>query len=449
VLRSFVAKLLSVFFLFAIIVLFILIIHHVFASGLIGETLRHAYEDFRKIVILNLSQAALLLTAAGPILGVVVTLISGAWAIHKTLYYANKNLPNRLVEYLNAHDKRLLEALPARIDGMGSPYDIGIARKSVANSVNFKKLLKQYRFKSIETMIAENNLTMELLVERIKVSDRNALSLKQEKLSAMILLGAGAAALANKCDASSSGIAERRKFDDRALGHFQEATRIDVSSLEANELLARHMMHMGHSLSLGQLQRFCAVAEAAQNHAKHARGLRLIAELYEHSGIAARLRQDAKPSIQQAIELLNSCPDETSDVLLEKARAWEADGRIRETLKQTVKPLQSYHQALSYYERCDSKIFREKISVLNRNYVIQIQMVTLPNKKAAVAASAQFRHAERTDSNCTRERVETLSEKSAVACSTKCSIDRRQAPARDAHQDKPAAPAKAVTSIIR
>ena len=108
-----------------------------------------------------------------------------------------------------------------------------------------------------------------------------------------------------------------------------------------------------------------AAAEEQSNPLRQARALRLMAERYEKSGVATRIRQEALPRTEEAYELLAGLPSSTNvDIELERALICESAGRMREKVKQLPSAGRDYRLAIDHYRKVPGDFAKQKVTEL-------------------------------------------------------------------------------------
>lgn len=235
------------------------------------------------------------------LIAVMSVAIPGSWAIHKTLYYANRNLPYRAQEFYKRRDAALEQALPIEISALRSSYRADHLGQPIAFVGPANEALPKRTWTtttSIEGLKSkiedlDNQLTVEQSVQR---------SILREKVAALVLLGIRHASIATMHEVNSDA---RKVADQTALQCFLEALALEPNNLDALELCGRQCARMSDVHSASHFQCLESAARERGNAIVESRAKRLLAELEEATGVKARLKP-ARRRLEEAIGQLKN-----------------------------------------------------------------------------------------------------------------------------------------------
>jgi tetratricopeptide (TPR) repeat protein len=300
--------------------LFLLLLAAVFGWG-IWLLARHGYflEPTRVFCVGLEEKIAQLIKELQPavepynwLIGVLSVAIPGSWAIHKTLYYANRNLPDRAQEYYRRRDTALEQALPVEVRALRSSYradQLGQPIAFVGPASSALPTRTSTTTTSIEGLRSKiTDLDTQLAVEK-SIQEK----IIREKVAALVLLGIRYAAEATMNEVNS----DTRKFADQsALKCFLDALALDPNSLDALELCGRQRARISDIHSESDFRRLEASARERGNAIVESRAKRLLAELEEATGIKAQLKP-ARRRLEEAIGQLKKINHRSSELTLE------------------------------------------------------------------------------------------------------------------------------------
>lgn len=345
-------------------------LHNGIEDGWFGHTFRLLFGDLKKIAVAIYEEYSGVVGNAGPALGIAATLLSGVWAIHKGLYFANHNLPDRLQEYLDRRDDRLREVYANQLAMIRAPLlRPGYGTPPVSRSA-LTDLLRSMGFGKPKSAQEELRSRLAELSGQVETAARYHEGFSKEKVQAHILLGAtlvaDAEALASGSVASGEPLSHRtRQLHQRALDEFNKARAIDGGNLDALELRAAQLATLGEPGASEALAELRSAAVAQHNPVRQARALRLMAERYEQSGVRTHAKLYAVPLIREAEQLLadRSSPGEQG-IDLEKALTFETAGRIRQKIGQLRSARTNCGLAIAHYRNVPTEFARAKAAEL-------------------------------------------------------------------------------------
>jgi hypothetical protein len=336
-------------------------IHLAITSGLLGSDINVWYGVAQLKLWVWFENTVVIAKAASPVVGVIATVVSGTWAIHKAFYFANGNMPKRIKEFLEKKNERLIQALPRSLERLGPPFS---QEAAITSRNGLDTVLRSVGFWNRDDAKHSLSKQLEELDKNFEAHKALGRNLVVEKTNAHILLGATAAANAEtvKSGAGSDGGAYRQ-LEQAAMKHFRAATEVDKQSLFAHEALASQLMRSSDPTAGECLERLRELAGEQQQLIHVARAIRWQAELCERRGTVKKL-EEAQNLLTDAVNFLNQVTVPTDDLILEKARVWEADGRVREG-RRTKTTVDAYTNAKTLYAQLDTDFARKKVEFLN------------------------------------------------------------------------------------
>ena len=209
-------------------------LHNGIEDGWFGDTIRLVFGDLKKVAAAIYEEYSGVVSNAGPALGIAATLLSGVWAIHKGLYFANHNLPLRLQEYLDHKDARLRGDFSQMLAVVRPPLlRPGYGTSPVAKQ-ELTGFFKSKGFGKPASAQAELQARLNELTGQVKTASDYYVGFTREQVRAHILLGATfvADAAAMQCDfAATSGEPLSHRTDSCITARwieFDEALEIDA-----------------------------------------------------------------------------------------------------------------------------------------------------------------------------------------------------------------------------
>jgi tetratricopeptide (TPR) repeat protein len=279
------------------------------------------------------------------IVGSILALVPGSFAIYKWWYYHESRLPQRLSEFLAKEEIRLRTARNVLLKSIERP---SLAKRFTAPiflAPSLKEAMRNMRLarwwnvwvlasaeKSLETALAE-------IEKQMKFWDDQQAHYKRQEAAALLLRGAIAA---------GKGTVEDNKA---ALGYFLKALAIDESDVEALEYAAHQRRILGElDDALADYERLARLtkkpgAEAAE---MRIRALRYQGEIYEKMFEKDGVRQDLAKG-KNCLEIaLKEMPAELRGEL-HHASIHEVLGRIEDKRGTKNLPSDNYRAAKDIY----------------------------------------------------------------------------------------------------
>ncbi len=250
------------------------------------------------------------------VVGSILALVPGTFAIYKWIYYRYSRLPYRLEEFLLKEEARLEKAKLAatRSDLLGCsdrPNPIGGLKAPIFVVPNLQRALRRLRwgswFRRDPLVSADRELESALteIEQKYQLWQRTHEHYKRQQAVTFLLKGAIWASKGRDANgAGKSGVDHSRK----ALGYFVEATKLDERDVEAWE-------YAGHQYRvLGEPE------QAVECYAK-------IVEITEHAGPEKTMER------VRALRFLGEALDQWFDLSEVKTRLGEARVKLEEADK--------------------------------------------------------------------------------------------------------------------
>lgn len=277
----------------------------------------------------------------GKLVGLFVTLGSGAYAIYHRWHFAESNMHLRLREFQQRVERRLTDARrhiekalvrPSPAQPFDAPIFIDETLGPALRAMNWGRRPKADQ--SLEQTLAE-------LEQQLNVWDAQKGEYQKRKAQACLLRGAIAASRAAKTAKAGK---DARPDNLEALGFFQQAYALDPGDAEALEYIGHQQARLGDcQAAIEQFQQLVNLAPADGQSLLRARALRFQAEVHENK---------PHPNLNEANRLLiQAVPALPQDArLLERGEMHEVHGRVREKAR-FDNASQSYTQAEIFYQR--------------------------------------------------------------------------------------------------
>ena len=260
------------------------------------------------------------------VLGALGTLMTAAFGVYKGIYYADRNLPERLMQLLERTDQRLLGDRQPLLAAVAESRPGFRARPSVFYVAPLNRALDAMRFGNYRAAETALNQALREIKEQMDVAGRQQRSFEEQKVAAHILRGSIASARAeyNTYDGKSPDA-------DRALAEheFSQALDLRPKDLDALELRGRQRALRGnHDGALGDFDALAASAKTASNPLRRARAYRLQGELLEGQ-VAPKSLAEARRRLHSGLITLDTMGSLRDAELLEKGRLHLAYGRVQ------------------------------------------------------------------------------------------------------------------------
>jgi hypothetical protein len=277
----------------------------------------------------------------GKLVGFLITLGSGVYAIRQKLYFAEWNMHIRLREFQERVETRLKDAnkevdMAVLRPGPSRPFEHPIFTDETLNPV-LQRMKWGRRSKADESL----EMTLAELQKQLGSWDGQRKEYELRKAQALLLKGAIAAARAAKKTGE-----ETRADNVEALSYFQEAFNLSKESdTEALEYIGHQQVRLGdHDPAFLTFRKLAEMAPASS--LLRARALKYQAEVCEF-----RTPPNFFGANSALIAAVEALPIDAE--LLERAEIHEIHGRVREKAKIGL-ATQSYTEAERLYHRIAS-----------------------------------------------------------------------------------------------
>ncbi len=264
------------------------------------------------------------------VLGATGTALTAAFGIYKGIYYADRNLPERLKQLLGRTDSRLRQDRAPLLAATNYSGPGARSHKSVFYVGPLNVALAELRFPRLDSADRQLKEALQLLQEQLAVSEGHKNNIIEQKVAAHVLRGSIASARAEY--KLGEGISPDEDHD-AAEAELTLAIELRPGDLDALELRGRQREICRHYD--GAREDFEALTDAAQKagaHLRAARGFRLQGELKEKRATARKALTEARGRFGLGIAAINAKGSLSEADRLEKGRLHLAYGRIQKRL---------------------------------------------------------------------------------------------------------------------
>jgi tetratricopeptide (TPR) repeat protein len=337
------------------------------ASGAFGEEMRQllraAWQDLNAFLETNEKQ----LDRVWRAIGALGTILSASWAIYKSWYYAEHNLPTRLAQFLVRNEQRLENARKALLEVIEGPGPRKPFKAPICFVAPMNVALRQLRFGKTVGASSELTAAIDQLQKQISAWEGHRSHLQSQLAAAHLLKGAILAADAGM-------IRDNRSRADDLIAHDHFDAALQLNDLDAQALTYRGLQ----SMRLDQVSNAFADFDAAERLFGDEKSKPHVRALYYRAQICAERKP---PSLGLANRLMNRAsahmPKEMLDTL-EAAEMFEFQGKVREALKFYPAAINSYLAAETTYRKLSASgalgLIRVTVS-LSRVRALQDQAV--------------------------------------------------------------------------
>jgi tetratricopeptide (TPR) repeat protein len=279
------------------------------------------------------------------IVGSVLALVPGSYAIYKWWYYRESRLPDRLADFLKEEDERLHTARNVLFrnferPSLSKPFDAPIfLEPSMKAAMRRLKWLNWWNWRVLPNADQNLEAALEEIESQMSFWEKQHAHYKRQEAAAYLLRGAIAAGGPTKED------------NKRALGYFQKALAIDDSDIEALEYAAHQRRVLGDiDDALADYDRLARLTNkpGAEFASVRIKALRYAGEMCEKKYDKERVRSNldkAKDRLEQALDdLLAHARGE-----LDHAAIHEVLGRVEDKRGTINLPIQNLEAAQAMY----------------------------------------------------------------------------------------------------
>jgi tetratricopeptide (TPR) repeat protein len=290
------------------------------------------------------------------LVGSVLALVPGSYAIYKWWHFRDSRLPMRLNEMLARDESRLrpdarfalLQAAKspsAKRVSVTPPIFAAPALKSTIRNLNWSGWRNPFPFATAER---ELEVALNEIEKQLAFGERSRENSRKQQAVAYIVKGAIAAARAGQPGITSESAEQCNRA---ALYDFSRALEIDNDDVEALEYLAHQQRVLGQDgPALSSYERLINLTVAPGSEAKlvTARAHRYIGEILENQFETSRINlrlTNAKQRLDSAFDALPA----VAMGQIDHAAIREIQGRLAEKVGAIQLPETRYNQALSIY----------------------------------------------------------------------------------------------------
>jgi len=277
----------------------------------------------------------------GKLAAVVITLLSGAYAIYQRYYFAEFNMHTRLHEFQQRFEARLRDSNKHIGNAVLRPSPARKFESPIFTDETLTPVLKKMKWGKRPKADKSLESELEMLEKQLGLWDGQKREYEQRKAQACLLKGAMAAARAAKKDGE-----EARKDNLEALKYFRTAFELSKGEdVEALEYVGHQQVRLAnHDAALESFEELASIALKAGASLLRARALKFQAEVYEFR---------EPPNVYQANlilkEAVSALPADASH--LERAEIHEVHGRVRKKCGHQNAATDSYAEAQFWYQR--------------------------------------------------------------------------------------------------
>ena len=316
-------------------------------EGWLGEPIQAWIQGWLNPLLARIPRPELLEQLAR-VLGAIATLMTAAFGVYKGIYYADRNLPERLTQLLSRTDQRLVGDRQPLLAAVTENRPASRVRESVFYVGPLNRALRAMQFGDHPAADMSLREALRDIEGQMEVSAKQRCNFEEQKVAAHILRGSIASARAeyNAQDGKSPDA-------DRALAEQEFTLALDLrpKDLDALELRGRQRQALGNFA--GALSDYSSLAEAALSAntiLRAARAHRLSGELKEALGTARDLTQ-ARVYLADALASISVAGTLDRAGWLEKGKILYAVGSVQAKQGRTVGPKKHLRQAIDSCKR--------------------------------------------------------------------------------------------------
>jgi tetratricopeptide (TPR) repeat protein len=234
-----------------------------------------------------------------------VTILSGGYGLLKAYRFGERQIGNRIAEFLEKEEKRLSDTRESLRNIVQRPNPAQTSELPVFPQTALRRALQQMgwgRWKPEASIAA----AADRCEQQVTLARRQALLHEREQALAHLLLGA---------------IADARSDHAAAFSEFEKALELDSTDVQALEYAGLQLLKLSNPIGAAQhFQRLVEIAKELGDHLLQARAYRHLALAHEQLG--------ALPTANgELIAAIAAMPSNTDP--LEVALTYEQHGRVR------------------------------------------------------------------------------------------------------------------------
>ncbi len=301
------------------------------------------------------------------LLGALGTALTAAFGVYKGIYYADRNLPERLKVALQKTDERLRRD---RVPLLNALTEVG-GRERVRPSVFYvfplTRALRDFGFQRPDSADASLKAALQEIDQNLQVSAAHQRTMEEQKVLAHILRGS---ILSARADYKAAAGASPDNDRHAAEKEFDLALDLRSADLDALELRGRQRELRGNfDGALSDYERFAAEAEQVGDAFRTARAYRLQGELMERHATTQQALQAAGRRLDAALKTMNTIGSLKHSEIFEKGLLLKAYGRVQASKKRVPSARTHFGNAAKCFNQLktpEAKSHAREIAVLLR-----------------------------------------------------------------------------------
>lgn len=290
------------------------------------------------------------------VLGATGTAITAAFGVYTGIYYAKRNLPQRLRELLASTDKRLLQDRAPLLSAISESRHGVTVEKSVFYVPPLNRAVREIGFSKLAAADESLQDALREIEEQIAVSNSHLMSMEEQKLAAHILRGSIASARAE-----ANARRDINPDPDRAAAEqeFTYALEIRDKDLDALELRGRQRDLRGNNAgALADFEELAIAANEAGNPVRAARGYRFQAKMLEQRDTAPS-RAEARRRLVDGLATINAIGSLNQQELYEKGLLHETYAHVQIKRKVLQAAQQNLNDAIASFKGVNTPVARD------------------------------------------------------------------------------------------
>jgi hypothetical protein len=252
--------------------------------------------------------------------------VFAVFAVYKSYYYAEFNLSERIVEFVQRTIKRAVRVRRPLISTLFGASTFEVLLPALA-SESSKRNLRAWMFVRRSKRAANDLLdSQKALDDEIRILAIRKRFCETQRITAHLVQGLQLSAEAALTHPNSEATLAKR---EGALAEFEKGLLLKDNDLDALQFAAREAKSMNDEpAALRFLTRMAVAAEAANEPVRHARALRFQAQIIDDRG-TRKSWDEARPILVAARDLLEVAQNRLPEKILEFARVRELLGAVQ------------------------------------------------------------------------------------------------------------------------
>ena len=252
--------------------------------------------------------------------------IFAVFAVYKSYYYAEFNLPDRIVDFVKRTIKRIVRVRRPLLTTLFGPsiFEALSPMSATAPSrLNVRAWTQVRRSKRAAKDLVEAQKSLD---DEIKVLGIRKAHCETQRVTAHLVQGLQLSAEALLMQRNAEAQLQRK---ESALAEFEKALMLKGNDLDALQFAAREAKALNDEVgAIGLLQRMASAAEAQRDPIRQARALRFQAQIFDERG-TKRGWDAARPLLVSARDVLEAAQNRSLEKILELARVRELLGAVQ------------------------------------------------------------------------------------------------------------------------